>query len=196
MCSEQRLSERQQPQGGTMKVVSENFKDLHALYVHQLRTLLSAEEQLIRSLPDMANRAVDEELQQVFWSHQQETELHVKRLEEVLANIKRVDHSVSSIGPIKCKAMHGLIEEMEDLMEDARDPFVKDAALIAAAQRVEHYEIGAYGAVRQFAWVLGENAAAEILDMTLKEEGQADHLMTSIAERINVHAKHAHTTAA
>jgi ferritin-like metal-binding protein YciE len=177
-----------------MKIVSENCKDLRALYVHQLRMLLSAEEQLIRSLPDMANWAVDEELQQLFWSHQQETELHVTRLEDLLANIKRIDHS--SIGPIKCKAMHALIEEVEDLMQDARDACVKDAALIAAAQRVEHYEIGAYGTVRQFAWVLGENAAAEVLDLTLKEEGQADHHLTSIAERINVHAKHAHTTVA
>jgi ferritin-like metal-binding protein YciE len=190
------MSERQKPKGGTMKVVSENFKDLRALYVHQLRTLLSAEEQLIRALPDMANAAVDEELQQVFWSHQQETELHVKRLEDLLANIKRSDPSVSSISPIKCKAMHALIEEVEDLMQDARDACVKDAALIAAAQRVEHYEIGAYGAVRQFAWVLGENAAAEVLDITVKEEGQADHFLTSIAERINVDAKHAHSTLA
>jgi ferritin-like metal-binding protein YciE len=179
-----------------MKIVSENCRDLRALYVHQLRMLLSAEEQLIRSLPDMANWAVDEELQQLFWSHQQETELHVTRLEDLLANIKRIDHSVSSIGPIKCKAMHALIEEVEDLMQDARDACVKDVALIAAAQRVEHYEIGAYGTVRQFAWVLGENAAAEVLDLTLKEEGQADHHLTSIAERINVHAKHAHTTVA
>ena len=178
-----------------MKVVSENCKDLRALYVHQLRMLLSAEEQLIRSLPDMANWAVDEELQQMFWSHQQETELHVTRLEDLLANIKRIDHSVSSIGPIKCKAMHALIEEVEDLVQDARDACVKDVALIAAAQRVEHYEIGAYGTVRQFAWVLGENAAAEVLDKTLKEEGQADHHLTSIAKRINVHAKHAQTTA-
>ena len=179
-----------------MKVVSENFKDLRALYVHELRMLLSAEEQLIRALPDMANAAVDEQLQQVFWSHQQETELHVKRLEDLLANLKRVDHSVSSIGPIKCKAMHALIEEVEDLIQDARDASVKDAALIAAAQRVEHYEIGAYGTVRQFAWVLGENSAAEVLDSTVKEEGQTDHLLTSIAERINGHAKHAHATVA
>jgi ferritin-like metal-binding protein YciE len=179
-----------------MKVVSENFKDLRALYVHQLRTLLSAEEQIVRALPDMANGAADEELQQVFWSHQQQTELHVKRLEELLAKIKSVDPSVTSTGPVKCKAMHGLIAEVEDLMQDARDAMVKDAALIAAAQRVEHYEIGAYGAVREFARVLGENAAAEVLDMTIKEEGQADHVLTSIAERINVHAMHAHTTAA
>ncbi len=86
--------------------------------------------------------------------------------------------------------MHALIAESEDMMQDARDAFVKDAALIAAAQRVEHYEIAAYGAVRQFAWVLGETASADELDKTIKEEGHADHLLTSIAERINVEAKH------
>ena len=178
-----------------MKVVSENFKDLRALYVHQLRTLLSAEEQIIRALPDMANGAVDEELQQVFWSHEQETELHVKRLEELLEKIKRIDPSVTSVGPIRCKAMHGLIAELEDLMEDAQAPYVKDAALIAAAQRVEHYEMGAYGPMRQIAWALGETAAAEVLTLTINEEEHADYLLTSIAERINVNAKVAHTAA-
>lgn len=174
-----------------MKIVSENFKDLRALYVNQLRTLLSAEEQIVRALPDMANAATDEELQQAFRSHYQETEEHVKRLEELLAHIKRVDPSVTSTSPIKCKAAHALIAEAEDMMQDARDAFVKDAALIAAAQRVEHYEIAVYGAVRHFARLLGESAGAELLDKTIKEEGHADHLLTSIAERINVDAVHA-----
>ena len=173
-----------------MKIVSENFRDLRALYVNQLRLLLSAEEQIVRALPDMMNAATDEQLSQAFRSHYQETDIHVKRLEELLANIKNFDPSVTSISPIRCKAVHALIAEAEDMMQDARDAFVKDAALIAAAQRVEHYEIAAYGAVRQFAWVLGENVAAEVLDKTIKEEGHADHLLTSIAERINLEAKH------
>jgi len=173
-----------------MKIVSENFRDLHALYVNQLRLLLSAEEQIVRALPDMMNAATDEQLSQAFRSHYQETDVHVKRLEELLANIKSTDPGVSSISPIRCKAVHALIAESEDMQEDARDAFVKDAALIAAAQRIEHYEIAAYGAVRQFAWVLGDNAAADVLDQTIKEEGHADHLLTSIAERINQNAKH------
>ena len=172
-----------------MKIVSENFKDLRALYVNQLRVLLSAEEQIVRALPDMANSATDEQLQQAFRSHHEETENHVKRLEELLAGIKAVDPGVTSASPIKCKAVHALIAEGEDMMQDARDAFVKDAALIAAAQRVEHYEIAAYGTVRQFAWVLGDSAAADVLDKTIKEEGHADHLLTSIAERINENAK-------
>jgi ferritin-like metal-binding protein YciE len=173
-----------------MKIVSENFRDLRALYVNQLRLLLSAEEQIVRALPDMMNAATDQQLSDAFRSHYQETDVHVKRLEEILANMKSVDPGIDSISPIRCKAVHALIEEANDMNVDARDAFVKDAALIAAAQRVEHYEIAAYGAVRQFAWVLGETAAADILDKTIKEEGHADHLLTSIAERINVDAKH------
>ena len=179
-----------------MKIVHESFKDLRALYVHQLRTLLSAEEQLVRSLPDMANMAHDEQLQDAFRSHVRETEMHVKRLEELLARVKGVDRAVEHTGPVKCKAIHALIAEADDMMMDAREAHVKDAALIASAQRIEHYEIAAYGALRHFARVLGEVHAAEILEETLQEEGQADHLLSSIAERVNVHAKHAHTTAA
>ena len=173
-----------------MKIVSENFRDLRALYVNQLRVLLSAEEQIVRALPDMMNAATDEQLSEAFRSHYQETDVHVKRLEELLANIKAVDPAVTTTSPIRCKAVHALIVEAEDMMQDARDAFVKDAALIAAAQRVEHYEMAAYGTLRQFAWVMGDVAAAEVLDKTLKEEGHADHLLTSIAERINVDAKH------
>ena len=173
-----------------MKIVSENFRDLHALYVNQLRLLLSAEEQIVRALPDMMNAATDEQLSEAFRSHYQETDIHVKRLEELLARIKSADPSVTSTSPVRCKAVHALIAEAEDMMQDARDAFVKDAALIAAAQRIEHYEIAAYGTVRQFAWVLGDTAAADALDQTIKEEGHADHLLTSIAERINVDAKH------
>lgn len=173
-----------------MKIMSENFRNLHALYVNQLRVMLSAEEQLVRALPDMANAATDQELHDALWSHYRETDVHVKRLEELLANLKSVDPGMESTSPIRCKAVHALIGEAEDMMQDARDAFVKDAAVIAAAQRVEHYEIAAYGTLRQFAWVLGETAAADILDLTIKEEGHADHLLSSIAERINVDAKH------
>ena len=173
-----------------MKIVSENFRNLHALYVNQLRLLLSAEEQIVRALPDMMNAATDEQLSQAFRSHYQETDVHVKRLEDLLASIKSVDPGVTSTSPIRCKAVHALIAEAEDMMQDARDAFVKDAALIAAAQRIEHYEIAAYGALRQFAWVMGDSAAADILDQTIKEEGHADHLLTTISERINVDAKH------
>lgn len=173
-----------------MKIVSENFLNLQALYVNQLRLMLSAEEQMVRALPDMANAATDQQLHDAIWSHYRETDVHVKRVEELLANLKSVDPGVDSTSPIRCKAVHGLIAEAEDMMQDARDAFVKDAAIIAAAQRLEHYEISAYGTMRQFAWVLGRNVDADLLDLTIKEEGQADHLLTSISERINQDAKH------
>ncbi len=182
-----------------MKIVSENFRNLGALYVNQLRLLLSAEEQFVRALPDMANAATDQELHDALWSHYRETDVHVKRLEELLAQAKSIDPSVTSTAPIRCKAAHGLVAETEDMLEDARDAFVKDAALIAAAQRIEHYEIAAYGTLRQFAWVMGLTTDAEVLDTTTKEEGNADHVLSQIAERINVEAKHgkdAATTAA
>jgi len=173
-----------------MKIVSENFRNLRALYVNQLRVLLSAEEQIVRALPDMANAATDQQLHDALWSHYRETDTQVKRLEELLAKMKRVDPAIDSTSPIRCKAAHALIAETEDMMQDAGDAFVKDAALIAAAQRVEHYQIAMYGTLRQFARVLGDTAAADALDRTAREEREADDLLTSISERINVDAKH------
>jgi ferritin-like metal-binding protein YciE len=171
-----------------MKWLSEDHKDLHELYINQLRVLLSAEEQIVRALPPMIDRATDAELQQAFQSHLLETENQVKRLEELLSTAKAQDPAITSVGPIKCKAISALITEAEDMVQDTRNRAVRDAALIAAAQRVEHYEIAAYGAVRHFARVLGDMGAVEILDQTIKEEGHADHLLTSIAERINIAA--------
>ncbi len=133
----------------------------------------------------MVERATDQQLRQAFQSHLQETEVHVKRLEDILEKAKGIDLATTSTSPLKCKAMGALIEEAEDMILDARGANVRDAALIAAAQRVEHYEIAAYGAVRQFAHVVGESIAAEILDKMTKEEGHADHLLTSIAYRVD-----------
>lgn len=171
-----------------MKFLSENFKDLRPLYINQLRSLLSVEEQIVDALPTMVERAADEQLRQAFQSHLQETEVHAKRLEGILGEAKGADPTVESIGPVRSKAVAALIEEAEDMLLDARDARVRDVALIAAAQRVEHYGIAAYGAVRHFAQILGELAAANILDKTIHEEGHADHLLTSIAERLTPQA--------
>jgi ferritin-like metal-binding protein YciE len=172
-----------------MKWFSEDFQNLRSLWVNQLRVLLSAEEQIVRSLPDMVTHASDEQLRQAFLSHLLETEEHIKRLERILAQEKRNDVGLDDTSPAKCKAIAGLKAEAEDLFVDARDAWVRDVALIAAAQRIEHYEIASYGTVRQWAVLLGETAAAELLDQTAKEEGRADHLLTSIAERVNPKAK-------
>ncbi len=169
-----------------MKWVSDDLKDLHELYINQLRMLLSAEEQIVRALPVMIDHATDAELQQAFRTHLGESETHIKRLEGLLEVAKAHDSALTSVGPIKCKAVAALVAETEDMIQDSRNALVRDAALIAAAQRVEHYEIAAYGAVRHFARVLGDTAAAGILDSTIKEEGNADHLLSSIADRVNV----------
>jgi ferritin-like metal-binding protein YciE len=174
-----------------MKFFSENFTELRQLYVNQLRTLLSAEEQIVRALPTMVEQATDEQLRGAFQSHLQETEIHVTRLENILSAAKSIDPKIESTEPIKCKTLTALVQEAEELILDAKDLSVRDAALIAAAQRVEHYEIAAYGAVRHFAQILGEAAAAELLDKTAKEEGHADHLLSSIAERVNPDAQRA-----
>jgi ferritin-like metal-binding protein YciE len=175
--------------GGQMKWLSEDFKNLRAIYTHQLRELLSAEEQVVRALPNLIVRATDEQLRQAFQFHLQETEGHIQRLEQILSELKSVDPHVTSTGPGKCKAMTALVAEADDLIMDARDAWVRDAGLIAAAQRVEHYEMASYGTLRQWARVLGESSAADLLDKTLQEEGNADHLLSSIAERINPYAR-------
>jgi ferritin-like metal-binding protein YciE len=171
-----------------MKWLSEDFKNLRAIYTHQLRELLSAEEQIVRALPNLIVRAKDEQLRQAFQFHLQETEGHVRRLEQILSELKGVDPHVTSTGPEKCKAITALVAEADDLMIDARDAWVRDAGLIAAAQRIEHFEIASYGTLRQWARVLGDARAADLLDQTLQEEGNADHLLSSIAERINPYA--------
>jgi ferritin-like metal-binding protein YciE len=168
-----------------MKLTIEKLPDLRALYIRQLRLLLSAEEQIVRGLPAMIEIATDTQLKQAFQSHQQETETHVSRLREILTRI------AGEAEPIKCKVLAALVEEAEDLVESCAHDAVRDAALISAAQRIEHYEIAAYGAVRHFAHVLGRQSEAEALDQTIHEEGHADHLLTSIAERVNPAARKA-----
>ena len=174
--------------GYAMKWVSEDFKNLRAMFIFELRMMLSAEEQLVRALPHMVVRATDKQLRQAFQSQLQDTEVHVQRLEQILSEQKRTNPSITTIGPEKCKAMTALVAETDDLIIDARDAWVRDAGLIADAQRVEHYEIASYGTLRQWAQVLGEVGVAELLDMTLKEAGHTDHLLTSIAERVNATA--------
>lgn len=170
-----------------MKFFSANIDSLRKLYVNQLRMLLSTEEQITEALPKMIEKATDVQLKQAFESHLVETDGHVTRLEDILQQETGEPEAES----INCKVLAALIEEAEGMIKDTTDESVRDAALIAAAQRVEHYEIAAYGAVRQFARILGEAEAAELLDQTIKEEGHADHLLTEIAARVNSYAEQA-----
>ena len=156
---------------------------LQKLYIEELRDLYNAENQLVKALPKMAKHASHQELKQAFEDHLEQTKEHVERLDEIF---KRLDERPTGK---TCKGMKGLIEEGSEILEKDGDESVLDAALIGAAQRVEHYEIAGYGTVRTFANMLGENEAAELLQQTLDEEGEADKLLTELAESVvNVEA--------
>jgi ferritin-like metal-binding protein YciE len=148
---------------------------LHDLFVEQLQDLYSAEQQLVEALPKMASAASHDELRQAFEHHLQETRDHVSRLDDIFGELGRQP------GGEICEAMLGLVKEGEEIIAAQGDASVKDAGLIAAAQRVEHYEISAYGTVRTFADELGMSNAKDLLDQTLDEEANADKLLTKIA---------------
>lgn len=149
---------------------------LKKLYTEQLKDLHSAETQLAESLPTMANAATSSELRQAFERHHGQTREHVQRLERLFADLGEAP------GGHTCKAMQGLIAESEETVQAHGDPAVKDAALIAAAQRVEHYEIAGYGTARTFANHLELSSHADILQQTLDEEGETDKNLTALAE--------------
>lgn len=150
--------------------------NLKELFVEELKDLYSAEKQLIEALPKMADAAVSPELKKGFQDHLAQTKRQLSRLEEIFAGME-----YSPRGK-KCIGMEGLIKEGEEIIKSDMDKSVLDAALIAAAQRVEHYEIAAYGTVRVFAELLGETQAMRLLDQTLQEEGNTDKRLTSFAE--------------
>lgn len=157
---------------------------LNKLYIEQLKDIYSAENQLVRALPKMAKAAASPDLQKAFQQHLEQTKGHVQRIEQIFGEL---DYSPN--GP-KCKAMEGLIEEGEELIKEKdADPDVLDAGLIAAAQRVEHYEIAAYGTVRTYAEQLGYDDAAALLQETLDEEYDTDDKLSELAvSTINVEA--------
>lgn len=159
---------------------------LHDLYVDELKDLYNAENQLLKALPRMAKAATAPELKAAFADHLEVTRGQVVRLDTIFAGL-----GASPKGK-KCKAMEGLIAEGKDIIDEDGDPAVIDAALIAAAQRVEHYEMAGYGCVRTFAKLLGYADAAALLQETLDEEGEADQTLTGLAESvINVRADEA-----
>jgi len=159
------------------KMASKAQKGLHDLYVEELKDLYSAETQLTKALPKMAKGATSPQLRQAFETHLRETEQHVQRLQQIFEGL-----DASARGK-KCKGMEGLIEEGEDLLKEKSDfePDALDAGLIGAAQRVEHYEIAAYGTARTFAQQLGDEEAARLLQQTLDEEYATDEKLTALA---------------
>ena len=159
---------------------------LKDLYVDELKDLYSAENQLLKALPKMAKKASAPQLKRAFQDHLAQTEGHVTRLEKIFKGLGEKPN-----GKV-CKAMKGLVEEGKEIIEEDGDGSVLDAALIGAAQRVEHYEIAGYGVVRTFASLLGEEDAMGLLQRTLNEEAETDKKLTKIAESaINVEASEA-----
>ncbi len=160
------------------------IKSLRDLFIHELRDLLSAEKQLTKALPKMAKAATNEELKESFETHLRQTEEQVERLEQIFEGL-----DVSSRGE-KCAAMEGLILETQKIIKEEMPPEIRDAALIACAQRVEHYEIAAYGSARTFAEVLDADEAVDLLEETLEEEKETDVKLTELAEDVvNVEAQ-------
>jgi ferritin-like metal-binding protein YciE len=157
-----------------------DLDSLQKLFVHELKDLYSAENQILEALPKMAEKASNPDLRQAFELHKRQTEEQVRRLEQIFDTLEHKP------GGHKCKGMEGLIEEGEEVMKDAESDEVRDAGMIAAAQRVEHYEIAAYGTARTYARMLGRDDAAQLLQQTLDEEGETDKKLTSLAEsRVN-----------
>jgi ferritin-like metal-binding protein YciE len=148
---------------------------LHDLLVHELKDLYSAEKQITKALPKMIKAATSEDLQEALEAHLGETETQLERLDKIFAEL-----DISSRGA-KCAGMEGLIEEGKEVLEEDMEDDVRDAAIIAAAQRVEHYEMAGYGCARTFAQQLGHDKAATLLQETLDEEKAADQKLTEIA---------------
>jgi len=155
-----------------------NLSSLQDLLVESVKDLYSAESQLLKALPKMANAAAEPALRHAFETHLEETEVHAQRLEEIAELI-----DASPTGKV-CKAMQGLVEEGAETIAEEGKPSIKDLALIAAAQKVEHYEISGYGSARAVAELLGLQEVVDLLQATLEEESATDESLTGIAEQI------------
>ena len=162
-----------------------SINSLKDLLIDELRDLYSAETQLVKALPKMAKAASNDDLKQGILEHLEETRGHVDRLDRSLRILG------ASVKGKTCHAMKGLVEEGEEAIEAEAPPAIRDAFLIGAAQRVEHYEIAAYGTARSFAETLGEEEIAELLQETLDEEGETDKKLTTIAAAVNEEASEA-----
>ncbi len=149
---------------------------LQKLYVEELKDIYSAEKQILQALPKMAKKASNEQLRTAFQEHLEQTRGQVERLDRIFERLGKSPRGK------KCKGMEGLIEEGKEVLEEDMEDEVRDAALIAAAQRVEHYEIAAYGTVRTYAELLGEKGDAKLLQQTLDEEGTTDKKLSQLAE--------------
>jgi len=157
-----------------------DIKNFESLYTLQLRYLLSTENQIVKGLKSMIGHASDTQLKQAFQSHLQETETHVTRLEQLIGEMNRGD-----VDDKKDPIITALIGSGDNIVKESDEGPVRDAGLIATAQKVEHYEMASYGSARDWARTLGLTRQAELLQKTLDEEKHADELLTTISQRAN-----------
>jgi len=160
------------------------LENLHSLLVEELQDLYSAENQIIEALPDMIEEASSPDLKGALQQHLEETRGQVRRLDQIFSQIPNVKKDGKT-----CKGMKGIIKDGQDLLDTDAEPEVLDAGMIAATQRVEHYEIAGYGTVRTYAQLLGRKDWAQLLERTLNEEKQADQKLNQLAGHINVEAR-------
>jgi len=158
-------------------------KSLRDVYVEELQDLYDAENQIIKALPKMVQAASSDELREAFEEHLEQTRTHAQRLEQIFEAMGQKTKSR------KCKGMEGVIKEGSEIVKEDLDDAVMDAALISAAQRVEHYEMAGYGTVRTWATLLQEEEAVSLLEQTLSEEKETDQKLTELAENINLEAE-------
>lgn len=160
------------------------LESLHELFVEELQDLYSAENLILKALPKMIEKATSPELKSGFSEHLEQTRGHVRRLDQIFDQLGDVDRKSR-----KCKGMEGIIKENSQLLKEEGEPEVLDAGMISGAQRVEHYEIAAYGTVKTYARLLGRDDWAQLLQQTLDEEKQTDAQLTQLSEHVNLQAK-------
>jgi ferritin-like metal-binding protein YciE len=160
-----------------------SVNSLEELLIDELKDLYSAEKQIVRALPKLAKASTDPELNKALLTHLEETRGQVERLEKIAEIVEK------KLTGKTCAGMRGVLEEGSEVLEDTEKGTIRDAALIAAAQRVEHYEMAGYGAARDFAKLLGLSDVASLLEETLEEEKNADKKLSSIASTVNKEAK-------
>jgi ferritin-like metal-binding protein YciE len=156
-----------------------DIKNFESLYTIQIRHLLSTENQIIKGLEKMIDAATDPQLKDAFTSHLQETQVHAQRIEQILSEL------TGETDEKKCAVTSALISAGENIVKESDAGVVRDAGLIAGAQKIEHFEMASYGTARDWALLLGYREQAALLQKTLEEEKHADHLLNSIAQRAN-----------
>jgi ferritin-like metal-binding protein YciE len=159
-----------------------SMETMDELLLDELKDLYSAEKQITKALPKMAKAAESPELKEAFESHLEETKGHVERLDQIFEMLGKTPRGKT------CRGMQGLIEEGSEILEEADKGPVRDAALISAAQRVEHYEMAGYGSVREYAKMLGQKEIASLLEETLEEEKAADKKLNMVSRKVNPQA--------